>query len=51
MACDATYAAVISFFFHILAMKITTKIKKAEDEGRMFYSFEYFPPKTAMVSL
>ncbi|CEG75687.1 Putative Methylenetetrahydrofolate reductase [Rhizopus microsporus] len=29
-------------------MKITTKIKKAEDEGRMFYSFEYFPPKTAM---
>ncbi|KAG1180442.1 hypothetical protein G6F70_004545 [Rhizopus microsporus] len=29
-------------------MKITTKIKKAEDEGRMFYSFEYFPPKTTM---
>ncbi|KAF7728077.1 hypothetical protein EC973_006715 [Apophysomyces ossiformis] len=28
-------------------MKIIDKIKKAEEEGRMYWSFEYFPPKTA----
>lgn len=30
-------------------MKVVDKIKKAEDEGRTFWSFEYFPPKTEMV--
>ncbi|KAG0166262.1 hypothetical protein DFQ28_007907 [Apophysomyces sp. BC1034] len=28
-------------------MKIIDKINKAEEEGRMYWSFEYFPPKTA----
>jgi methylenetetrahydrofolate reductase (NADPH) len=28
-------------------MKITDKIAKATEEGRSFWSFEYFPPKTA----
>ncbi|KAH6568661.1 hypothetical protein BASA50_008814 [Batrachochytrium salamandrivorans] len=27
-------------------MKVTDKIQKANDEGRCFWSFEYFPPKT-----
>ncbi|CDH54318.1 methylenetetrahydrofolate reduct [Lichtheimia corymbifera JMRC:FSU:9682] len=27
-------------------MKVIDKINKAESEGRLFYSFEYFPPKT-----
>ncbi|KAI8805676.1 methylenetetrahydrofolate reductase-domain-containing protein [Cladochytrium replicatum] len=27
-------------------MKVATKIAKAEAEGRCFWSFEYFPPKT-----
>lgn len=31
-------------------MKVSDKIQKAEDEGRTFWSFEYFPPKTEMVS-
>ncbi|GAA5815458.1 hypothetical protein MFLAVUS_008970 [Mucor flavus] len=29
-------------------MKVSDKIQKAEDEGRTFWSFEYFPPKTEM---
>ncbi|SAM05949.1 hypothetical protein [Absidia glauca] len=28
-------------------MKVIDKIKKAEEEGRIYWSFEYFPPKTA----
>lgn len=31
-------------------MKVIDKIHKAEEEGRTFWSFEYFPPKTEMVS-
>lgn len=31
-------------------MKITDKLAKAEREGRPFWSFEYFPPRTAQVS-
>ncbi|KAI9308174.1 methylenetetrahydrofolate reductase [Cunninghamella echinulata] len=27
-------------------MKVIDKIKKAEEEGRVYWSFEYFPPKT-----
>lgn len=30
-------------------MKVTDKITKAEQEGRPFWSFEYFPPKTPQV--
>lgn len=30
-------------------MKVTDKIKKAQEEGRAYWSFEYFPPKTEMV--
>lgn len=30
-------------------MKVIDKINKAEEEGRTFWSFEYFPPKTEMV--
>lgn len=30
-------------------MKVTDKIQRAEEEGRPFWSFEYFPPKTEMV--
>lgn len=30
-------------------MKVIDKIAKAEKEGRYFYSFEYFPPKTPQV--
>jgi 5,10-methylenetetrahydrofolate reductase len=30
-------------------MKITEKLAKAEREGRTFWSFEYFPPRTAQV--
>ncbi|KAG2188020.1 hypothetical protein INT44_000771 [Umbelopsis vinacea] len=29
-------------------MKIIDKIKKAEEEGRIYWSFEYFPPKTPL---
>ncbi|KAG1138022.1 hypothetical protein G6F37_009603 [Rhizopus arrhizus] len=29
-------------------MKIINKIQKAEQDGRFFWSFEYFPPKTDM---
>lgn len=32
-------------------MKITEKLAKAEREGRTFWSFEFFPPRTAQVSL
>ena len=28
-------------------MKITDKLAKAEREGRPFWSFEFFPPRTA----
>ncbi|KAI9017710.1 methylenetetrahydrofolate reductase-domain-containing protein [Gaertneriomyces semiglobifer] len=28
-------------------MKVTKKIERAESEGRCYWSFEYFPPKTA----
>lgn len=31
-------------------MKVIDKINKAEEEGRTYWSFEYFPPKTEMVS-
>lgn len=31
-------------------MKITEKLAAAEREGRSFWSFEYFPPRTAQVS-
>lgn len=31
-------------------MKVVDKITKAENEGRTYWSFEYFPPKTEMVS-
>ena len=31
-------------------MKITEKLQKAEREGRTFWSFEFFPPRTAQVS-
>jgi 5,10-methylenetetrahydrofolate reductase len=31
-------------------MKITDKLAKAEREGRPFWSFEFFPPRTAQVS-
>lgn len=31
-------------------MKITEKLQKAEKEGRPFWSFEFFPPRTAQVS-
>lgn len=31
-------------------MKVIEKINKAEQEGRPFWSFEYFPPKTAQVT-
>ncbi|CAO3660007.1 unnamed protein product [Umbelopsis ramanniana] len=27
-------------------MKVIDKIRKAEEEGRVYWSFEYFPPKT-----
>ena len=27
-------------------MKVSEKIKRAEKDGRPFWSFEYFPPKT-----
>lgn len=27
-------------------MKVSEKIRRAESEGRPFWSFEYFPPKT-----
>jgi methylenetetrahydrofolate reductase (NADPH) len=30
-------------------MKVIDKIKKAEEEGRVYWSFEYFPPKTQQV--
>jgi 5,10-methylenetetrahydrofolate reductase len=30
-------------------MKITEKLQKAEREGRTFWSFEFFPPRTAQV--
>jgi methylenetetrahydrofolate reductase (NADPH) len=30
-------------------MKITDKIEKAEREGRTYWSFEFFPPRTAQV--
>lgn len=30
-------------------MKVIDKIRKAEEEGRVYWSFEYFPPKTAQV--
>lgn len=30
-------------------MKVIDKIHKAEQEGRPFWSFEYFPPKTSQV--
>ena len=30
-------------------MKITQKIQQAEKEGRVWWSFEYFPPRTAQV--
>jgi 5,10-methylenetetrahydrofolate reductase len=30
-------------------MKITDKLAKAEREGRPFWSFEFFPPRTAQV--
>jgi methylenetetrahydrofolate reductase (NADPH) len=28
-------------------MKITEKLAKAEKEGRTYWSFEFFPPRTA----
>lgn len=28
-------------------MRITDKLQKAEREGRTYWSFEYFPPRTA----
>lgn len=31
-------------------MKITKKIEQAEKEDRVWWSFEYFPPRTAQVS-
>lgn len=31
-------------------MKVVDKINKAQNEGRTYYSFEYFPPKTEMVN-
>jgi methylenetetrahydrofolate reductase (NADPH) len=31
-------------------MKIVDKIALKKAEGKPFYSFEYFPPKTAQVS-
>lgn len=31
-------------------MKITEKLQKAEREGRTYWSFEFFPPRTAQVS-
>lgn len=31
-------------------MKVIDKIHKAEQEGRVYWSFEYFPPKTAQVT-
>jgi methylenetetrahydrofolate reductase (NADPH) len=31
-------------------MKVIDKIHAAEKEGRLFWSFEYFPPKTPQVS-
>jgi methylenetetrahydrofolate reductase (NADPH) len=31
-------------------MKVIDKIQKAEQEGRVYWSFEYFPPKTAQVT-
>jgi hypothetical protein len=37
-------------FFPILPkMKVIDKIRKAEEEGRVYWSFEYFPPKTRQV--
>ena len=30
-------------------MKISQKIQQAEKEGRIWWSFEYFPPRTAQV--
>lgn len=33
----------------IKKMKVIDKINKAEKEGRPFWSFEYFPPKTPQV--
>jgi 5,10-methylenetetrahydrofolate reductase len=32
-------------------MKVVDKINAAEKEGRLFWSFEYFPPKTTQVTL
>lgn len=32
-------------------MKVIDKIHKAEEEGRPFWSFEYFPPKTPQVHI
>ena len=31
-------------------MKIIDKISKPRDDGKPYYSFEYFPPKTEVVS-
>ena len=31
-------------------MKITKKIELAEKENRVWWSFEYFPPRTAQVT-
>lgn len=31
-------------------MKVTEKLAKAEKEGRTYWSFEFFPPRTAQVS-
>ena len=32
-------------------MKITDKLQKAEREGRTYWSFEFFPPRTAQVGI
>jgi methylenetetrahydrofolate reductase (NADPH) len=31
-------------------MKVTEKLAQAEREGRTYWSFEFFPPRTAQVS-
>lgn len=48
------FIAFFSFCFYIYKyksiMKVIEKINKAEQEGRPFWSFEYFPPKTSQVN-
>lgn len=34
----------------LIIMKISKKIQQAEKENRIWWSFEYFPPRTAQVS-